>query len=99
MLVVNAYEVCTNIYIQGWIYVFGAHHYICITATCDYVISQMSVNTLPWLIDTELVICASIINVCSGGNLLLFTLGCVVCICCLNIVAWMEVCSLFVGHA
>jgi hypothetical protein len=80
--------------------VFGAHHYICITETCDYVISHMSVNSLLWLFDAELVICASIINVvCSGDNSLLFTLGCVVCVCCLNIAAWMELHSLFVGHA
>jgi hypothetical protein len=49
--------------------------------------------------DTELVICASIINVCSGGNSLLFTLGCFVCICCLNVAAWIELRSLFIGHA
>jgi len=49
--------------------------------------------------DTELMICASIINVCSGGNFSLFTLGCVVCICCLNIPAWIELQFLFLGHA
>jgi hypothetical protein len=46
--------------------------------------------------DTELVICASIVNVCSGGNSSLFTLEFVVCICCLNIAVWMEFRSLFV---
>jgi hypothetical protein len=80
--------------------VFGAHHYICITATCDNTISQNICKLFAvTFLDTDLVICASIINVYSGGNSLLFTLGCAVCICCLNIATWMELRSLFVRHA
>ena len=48
---------------------------------------------------TELVISASIINVCSGGSAMLLIDGCVSSICFLNIDAWIELGSLFVGHA
>jgi hypothetical protein len=48
---------------------------------------------------TELVISASIITVCLGGSLLLFTGGCVACICVLMMDAWIELRSLFLGQA
>jgi hypothetical protein len=53
----------------------------------------------PVVFDIELVIFPSIIRVCSGGISLDVIFGCVACICFWKIAAWMEFCSLFVGHA
>jgi hypothetical protein len=51
------------------------------------------------ILATKLLISASIIIVCYGGFTLLLIDGCVGSICFLKIDAWIELRSLFVGHA